>query len=93
MLDAAPERGAYLNEHNNSPFQQWRLEDAGDGDKKLRQIATGMLLDGGANDDVYLHSENGGDFQLWRALTIHGTPLIGSLDSLKNADELLVFEQ
>jgi len=71
VLDAAPERGAYLREYNNGLSQQWILEDAGDGYKKLRQVATGMLLDGGANGDAYIFEENGGDFQLWRAMNIH----------------------
>lgn len=97
VLEATKERGMYFNEYTTSPAQQWRLEDADEGYKKLSHVATELLLHGGDTDnDVKLQpalpQPDGGDFQIWRAVKIHITSFIAPHDS-SNAAELLVFEQ
>jgi tetratricopeptide (TPR) repeat protein len=92
VLEATVEKGTYFSEYTNSPSQQWVPEDVADGYKKLRQVATGMVLHGDTNNDVYLQPDNGGGFQAWGAVKVHITSFIASHDSLNSAD-FLAFEQ
>jgi tetratricopeptide (TPR) repeat protein len=92
VLEATAERGTYLSEYTRSSSQQWILEDGDGGWKRLKQVATGMVLHGDANNDVYLQPDNGGDFQTWTPAVIHFTSFIAPHDS-PNTNEILVFEQ
>jgi hypothetical protein len=67
-------------------------EDCDDVYKKLKHVATGMVLHGDANNDVYLQPDNSGDFQAWLVAKIHITSLIAPRDSSDTSD-FLVFEQ
>ena len=92
VLEATVERGTYFSEYTNSPSQQWILEDGNGGYKKLKQVATGTVLHGDTNNDVYLQPDNGGDFQIWTPAVIHFTSFIVPYDSSDIA-EILTFEQ
>src|SRR5439155_21425729 len=91
VLEATEERSTYFSEYTNSPSQQWIPEDVGDGYKKLKHVATKLLLHADTDNDVKLQPD-GGDFQIWRALKIDIISFIAPHNS-SNAAELLVFEQ